>query len=210
MFLRLLLGETRAYHKAVKLRFLRRIFGACFPGRAGEASGSDSYAWVKAAEILYLRKSGQDATAARVIRELQVSSRRISEFSDTSCGAWLRRKENPMKCINFDDHFADFTSAWMKEHGKEYRNFDAMEADMPRVYMTFLNTPAKWWTASPPARISPSSRTPRTWWTGSRPTAIRACRCLSADGADSDGGQALREAGWLRSSRTKAPARTPR
>lgn len=49
-----------------------------------------------------------------------------------------------MKCINFDDHFADFTSAWMKEHGKEYRNFDAMEADMPRVYMTFLNTPAKW------------------------------------------------------------------
>ena len=49
-----------------------------------------------------------------------------------------------MKCINFDDRFADFASQWMKDHGKEYRNYDAMEADMPRVYMTFLNTPARW------------------------------------------------------------------
>ena len=49
-----------------------------------------------------------------------------------------------MKCINFDEHFADYTSQWMKEHGKEYKNYDAMEADMPRVYMNFLNTPAKW------------------------------------------------------------------
>lgn len=49
-----------------------------------------------------------------------------------------------MKCINFDERFADFTSQWMKEHAKEYRNYDAMEEDLPRVYMTFLNTPAKW------------------------------------------------------------------
>lgn len=49
-----------------------------------------------------------------------------------------------MKCINFDDHFADFTSQWLKDHSKEYRNYEAMEEDMPRVYMTFLNTPAKW------------------------------------------------------------------
>ncbi len=49
-----------------------------------------------------------------------------------------------MKCINFDDKFADFASQWMKDHGSEYRNYDAMEADMPRVYMMFLNTPAKW------------------------------------------------------------------
>lgn len=49
-----------------------------------------------------------------------------------------------MKCIDFDQHFADFTSDWMQAHQHEYRNFDAMEADMPRVYMTFLNTPAKW------------------------------------------------------------------
>jgi len=48
------------------------------------------------------------------------------------------------KCINFDSKFADFTSAWMKEHRKDYKNYDAMEADMPRVYMSFLNTPARW------------------------------------------------------------------
>lgn len=48
------------------------------------------------------------------------------------------------KCIDFDQHFADYTSKWMQEHQHEYRNFDAMEADMPRVYMTFLNTPARW------------------------------------------------------------------
>ena len=48
------------------------------------------------------------------------------------------------KCIDFDEHFAEYTSRWMKEHQKDSRNFDAMEADMPRVYMTFLNTPARW------------------------------------------------------------------
>lgn len=49
-----------------------------------------------------------------------------------------------MKCINFDQHFADYTAKWVEEHGKEYKNYDAMEADMPHVYMHFLNTPAKW------------------------------------------------------------------
>jgi len=49
-----------------------------------------------------------------------------------------------MKCINFDDKFADFMAKWTKEHAKEYRNYDAMEADMPRIYMMFLNTPARW------------------------------------------------------------------
>ncbi len=47
-------------------------------------------------------------------------------------------------CINFDERFADFTSAWMTEHRDEYKNFDAMEDDMPRIYMAFLNEPAKW------------------------------------------------------------------
>lgn len=49
-----------------------------------------------------------------------------------------------MKCIDFDSRFADFTSQWMKQHSKEYRNYDAMEEDLPRVYTAFLNTPAKW------------------------------------------------------------------
>lgn len=49
-----------------------------------------------------------------------------------------------MKCINFDDHFADFTSSWMKAHRSEYKTYDQMEDDLPRVYTEFLNTPAKW------------------------------------------------------------------
>lgn len=49
-----------------------------------------------------------------------------------------------MKCIDFDSHFADFAAQWMNDHKGEYRNFDAMEADMPRVYLSFLNKPAKW------------------------------------------------------------------
>jgi hypothetical protein len=49
-----------------------------------------------------------------------------------------------MPVIDFDSHFADYTSEWMKNHEGEYANFDEMEADMPRIYMSFLNTRAKW------------------------------------------------------------------
>ncbi len=51
---------------------------------------------------------------------------------------------NRMPVINFDEHFADYTSEWMKQHQGDYRNFDEMEADLPRVYMMFLNTRAPW------------------------------------------------------------------
>ncbi len=49
-----------------------------------------------------------------------------------------------MKCIDFDAKFADFSAKWVQDHAREYKNYDAMEADMPRIYMMFLNTPAKW------------------------------------------------------------------
>ena len=49
-----------------------------------------------------------------------------------------------MPVHNFDEYFAEFTSAWMKIHQNEYRNFDEMEEDMPRIYMAFLNTRAPW------------------------------------------------------------------
>jgi hypothetical protein len=49
-----------------------------------------------------------------------------------------------MPIINFDEHFAEFTTAWMKDHGDEYRNYDEMENDLPRIYMMFLNTRAGW------------------------------------------------------------------
>ena len=49
-----------------------------------------------------------------------------------------------MPIINFDEHFADFISDWMKAHRDQYTNFDEMEEDMPRIYMAFVNTRAKW------------------------------------------------------------------
>ena len=49
-----------------------------------------------------------------------------------------------MPIINFDERFAEFTSEWMTAHEGQYQNYDAMEADLPHVYMTFLNTRAKW------------------------------------------------------------------
>ena len=49
-----------------------------------------------------------------------------------------------MPIINFDEHFADFTSQWMKDHQGDYRTVDEMEDDLPRVYMAFLNTRARW------------------------------------------------------------------
>ena len=49
-----------------------------------------------------------------------------------------------MPIINFDEHFADFMSGWMNAHQGEYETFDDMEEDMPRIYMAFLNTRAKW------------------------------------------------------------------
>ena len=49
-----------------------------------------------------------------------------------------------MPIINFDEHFAEFMSDWMKAHEDQYSNFDEMEEDMPRIYMAFLNTRAKW------------------------------------------------------------------
>ena len=49
-----------------------------------------------------------------------------------------------MPIINFDEHFADFMSEWMKTHQDRYATFDEMEEDMPRIYMAFLNTRAPW------------------------------------------------------------------
>ena len=49
-----------------------------------------------------------------------------------------------MPIINFDEHFADFMSEWMKVHQDQYSSFDEMEEDMPRIYMAFLNTRARW------------------------------------------------------------------
>ena len=49
-----------------------------------------------------------------------------------------------MPIINFDEHFADYVSEWTAAHKDRYANFDEMEDDMPRIYLSFLNTRARW------------------------------------------------------------------
>lgn len=47
-----------------------------------------------------------------------------------------------MKCIDFDKAFSLYAMKWFKDHSKEYKNYDEMEAAMPDVYARFLDTPA--------------------------------------------------------------------
>ena len=49
-----------------------------------------------------------------------------------------------MRCIDFDKEFERYLSVWIKEHAKEYRNYDEMEDAMPQVYERFLDTPVNW------------------------------------------------------------------
>ena len=48
------------------------------------------------------------------------------------------------ECIDFDEHLAAFVSEYMEKHLKDYKTYDAMEADMPAIYVRFLNEPASW------------------------------------------------------------------
>ena len=48
------------------------------------------------------------------------------------------------ECIDFDEHLASFVTEYMQAHQKDYKNYDAMEADMPAIYVRFLNEPASW------------------------------------------------------------------
>lgn len=51
---------------------------------------------------------------------------------------------NDYPIINFDQQFASYTSQWLKDHQGEYKNYDEMESDIPRIYLSFLNTRADW------------------------------------------------------------------
>ncbi len=50
-----------------------------------------------------------------------------------------------MKCVNFDEKFEQYASAWMRANAAKYRNnIDRMEARMPAVYEKWLKTPVAW------------------------------------------------------------------
>ncbi len=49
-----------------------------------------------------------------------------------------------MNPIDFDAYFSDYLNAWMEKNARKFKRPEDMEAEMPSVYMRFLNTPAPW------------------------------------------------------------------
>lgn len=66
-----------------------------------------------------------------------------------------------MRCINFDKEFERYITVWMKDHAKEYKNYDAMEAAIPKVYEEFLDTPVNWLSGAKPGEYFQQFDNPR-------------------------------------------------
>ena len=49
-----------------------------------------------------------------------------------------------MNCVDFDKHFEQYVREWSKKNMSRYQNIDAMEADVPEVYLRWLNEPCDW------------------------------------------------------------------
>ena len=49
-----------------------------------------------------------------------------------------------MKCIDFDAHFGKYAEKWIAENRSRYKNMDAMEEEMPELYLRWLNAKADW------------------------------------------------------------------
>ncbi|MGN0779825.1 MAG: tetratricopeptide repeat protein [Aristaeellaceae bacterium] len=78
-FLLQLLQETRRTCEGTELAFFAcDLWQVMTPMQRQEAVGHRGYQWVKAMEILYLRLTGRDEEAARIVRGLPVSARKIS------------------------------------------------------------------------------------------------------------------------------------
>ena len=50
----------------------------------------------------------------------------------------------PMKLIDFDEKFHQYLHAWMEKNAARYPRVEDMEAQMPEVYMRFVNRRADW------------------------------------------------------------------
>ena len=46
--------------------------------------------------------------------------------------------------VDFDKYFRRYMTKWYNEHKDIYKNIQAMEDDVPEIYLTWLSTPAKW------------------------------------------------------------------
>ncbi len=79
LYLPMLLTETRRYGMSEDIaQFAASIWEAMTPDQRRHAATSGGYLWCKAMEVLWLRMTGQEERAVRLVRKLPVSARRIS------------------------------------------------------------------------------------------------------------------------------------
>lgn len=72
-----------------------------------------------------------------------------------------------MKLINFDEHFQEYTTDWVRKNGDKFKNnYDRMEEKMPEVYREWLNVPADWLDGATPGAyfVQFDSATDLTQW----------------------------------------------
>ena len=78
-FLPHLLENTRAHGQTEAIvAFAAELWPQLTLAQREEAAGPGGFRWVKAMEILYLRLTGQDEAAGRVVREMEISLRKVS------------------------------------------------------------------------------------------------------------------------------------
>ena len=97
-------------------------------------------------------------------------------------------------CIDFDQHFQDFYSQWYIDHADEYKNADEAEADMPRIHLQYLNTPAPWLDGVTPGAYFTQFEDPKDLVDWLIAYTDRGCRCPTCY--------------WIRSKRSAAPAKS--
>lgn len=78
-FLPSLLEETGRHRQSEMIvEFAAELWPLLTDGQRHAAAGLERYIWVKAVEILYLRLTEQDEAAAKVVRRMPVSMRKVS------------------------------------------------------------------------------------------------------------------------------------
>lgn len=49
-----------------------------------------------------------------------------------------------MNCVDFDKHFQNYLRQWTQQNMGRFKNVDEMEAEVPEVYLRWLNEPCDW------------------------------------------------------------------
>ena len=81
VFLPLLLRETRRYGQSMEIAHFAAALWLCMTrAQRLDAATSGGYLWCKAMEVLWLQHAGREAEAARLVRRMPVSARKIGRL----------------------------------------------------------------------------------------------------------------------------------